>query len=165
MASAEQKYRQEDKYRLLDTSQRNKFYTEIVVFLGYVSDNGIVYEAKANKTLRLLQTFKRNLGDDKNNFINLKEYTENMTTTSLAEWEQNMKDLGASEAMIKEHHENITKASEKMKTFLQETKYEADVISGLTSKYFFFLLLILIISAQNINLKLSAISMLLLRSV
>merc|ERR1712086_273449 len=34
--------------------------------------------------------------------------------------------------MIKEHHENITKASEKMKTFLQETKYEADVISGLT---------------------------------
>merc|ERR1712008_191281 len=124
--------RQEDKYRLLDTSQRNKFYTEIVVFLGYVSDNGIVYEAKANKTLRLLQTFKRNLGDDKNNFINLKEYTENMTTTSLVEWEQNMKDLGASEAMIKEHHENITKASEKMKTFLQETKYEADVISGLT---------------------------------
>ena len=138
MASAEQKYRKEDKYRLLNTRKRNKFYTEIIVFLGYVYDYGVVYEGKADKTRVLLQTFKGNLGDDKNNFINLKRYTEDMNTTSFAKWEQNVRDLGVSTAMINEHHEKVRQASEKMKTFLEETKKEADVISGLSSKYFFF---------------------------
>ena len=138
MASAEQKYRQEDKYRLLDKMKRDKFYTEIIVFLGYVYDYGIVYEAKATKTRGLLQTFKGNLGDDKNNFIKLKEYTEGINATSFTKWEQNAKELGASKKMIEEHHEKVRQASGKMKTFLQETKAEADVISGLTSKYFFF---------------------------
>jgi len=132
MAAAEQKYRQEGKYRLLDARKRNKFYTEIVVFLGYVYDYGIVYEAKATKTRGLLQTFKGNLGDDKNNFIKLKEYTENMNATSFTNWAKNADELGASKEMIKKHHEKVRQASARMKTFLQETKAEADVISGLT---------------------------------